>query len=621
MSQVNLLTQTKRRIARGGIYPPPINQFDYSQYDQYYDDYGGGVPFVSQLQFQIPKQSSEENIWKWISKNASELDSSNKNSKTKIVPTRFQNYIDSIPIHKRTIIYENLINYALKMSNESDPLIIAIKGMMARDQITISLKTDSVLKSRIECEIQMCVDDEFSNDVLLHTGGNKKEVISYDDYLVSPSPNSDQSSIQLLNVTNEEAVLTIGSESKMKFSLKFKKNKAGDLKYSIETNDKKLKKWETGMNAYLKSNKGVYISIRALFSYGKDLFDEIFSQNKNPRKKSKFEVDNEFEEKIKDFYQKAWKNCDVKSELPHCYQASIFIAKQLEKLNKLQMLSGKNLKENSPVVIRPLGENPFVWIIQFTNFDKNSTIGKDLKSHSDIFKTNDESIQLEIRFTVDFPNRPPLIRIIRPRIQYLTGGVDIQGFFVNELLTSNGWSNQSRLSSIFLSLRQSLIDNEAKIDLRHNKPYELSVYNMRNKIEMNSPIKTQNSFKDSFFAFSSQFASTSFDSFDNFKIENGNNLILPPEVKKKLKSFGKKQSVSTIEVKTNKSKCHCGVFQYNAPKNTAIFPTWLMKDLMIEEGSLVDIRSIFLETGKKVVFRPHGSEFWKMNVRILLFNQ
>eukprot|EP01080_Neovahlkampfia_damariscottae_P008949 gene8949-898_t len=661
MLQTNTLTKNQRRIARGGNYPTskipfpskiPFSSFqnNYKDYIDEYDDFDDDDyrydnyfdPYMIKPQYSIPNKTKEENIWEWITKHVKYLNTKNQNSKTIIIPIKFQNYIGSIPIKKRKKIYENLINYTLKISDDKDALLIAIKGLMLRDENPNDISLD--IKFKIENEINSYLNNEF-NELTIQSGSLNLRLkedlneISIEDYLCS----TNQINYELIKVTNEQIILNIGNinNNKFEFIIKIKKKKSEvDFKYSIESKENKIKKWINEMNHFLKLNKNIYISIQCLLSKGKESFEKLYFKSE---KKNEIEKDEKIENIIINFYKKTWLDYDISNELKYCFKSSIFISKQLQNLNELKMLSRTNkFDSNSDIIIRTIDENPFIWLVQFQNFDSNqiikdlnlgkdsgsvldsdsgsnldSSLGKDLKNHSNKFKTNDESIHLEIKFTVDFPNVPPLIRILRPRIHYLTGDIDIQGFFNSELLTLNGWSNKFHLSRILKYLRQSLIDNNARIDLNHNKSYD-SIKNLRKRMEkMKSPMITQNSFTDSFFAFSAQFAKTSFNYFDNYKIENGNNIVLPSNVQSKLKKFGKKQTISTIEIKTDKITSYCGVFQYNAPKRTAIFPTWLMKDLMIEEGSLIDIRSVFLETGSNVVFRPHSKDFWKLQNPIL----
>jgi ubiquitin-conjugating enzyme E2 Q len=70
---------------------------------------------------------------------------------------------------------------------------------------------------------------------------------------------------------------------------------------------------------------------------------------------------------------------------------------------------------------------------------------------------------LEVKFTALFPTQPPVIRLIRPRLEYLTGNVTFGGTFCNDLLTN--WKGQS-MENLLTSLRQSLIDDGARVDLR-----------------------------------------------------------------------------------------------------------------------------------------------------------
>lgn len=128
---------------------------------------------------------------------------------------------------------------------------------------------------------------------------------------------------------------------------------------------------------------------------------------------------------------------------------------------------------------------------------------------------------------------------------------------------------------------------------------------------MNNEFETTE--KDFYHAFSSQFGEKVLNIPTNFKVEAANNILLPIDTfEKYFGSSGYKPGYCpTIQVKTSKGVYQCGVLSCETPKSVAIFPNWMFKDMLIEEGSKIEIQKTDLERGKKAKFRPLSSDFWK----------
>lgn len=93
---------------------------------------------------------------------------------------------------------------------------------------------------------------------------------------------------------------------------------------------------------------------------------------------------------------------------------------------------------------------------------------------------DDFGVKLGISFTESFPNEPPFIRVISPRMQFHTGHVTVGGSICTELLTTgtnNGWckhkETQSAPRNLFKFLYNLIIDGGAKVDLNNLHKYTM----------------------------------------------------------------------------------------------------------------------------------------------------
>ncbi len=136
---------------------------------------------------------------------------------------------------------------------------------------------------------------------------------------------------------------------------------------------------------------------------------------------------------------------------------------------------------------------------------------------------------MEVKFTALFPAQPPVIRLIRPRLEYLTGNITFGGTFCNDLLTN--WKGMS-MHSLLTKLRQSLIDDAARVDLRTANLYDAHVAAKaltRQKRDISAEIATINNFHKKLFVYSNEYATKIFDGLRAPEhIELGNRILLPP---------------------------------------------------------------------------------------------
>ena len=169
--------------------------------------------------------------------------------------------------------------------------------------------------------------------------------------------------------------------------------------------------------------------------------------------------------------------------------------------------------------IELVDENIYVWTVHLYNFPLSSSIASGLRTFQEKFNIGNGDVVLEIRFG-NFPEEPPHIRVVSPRIQYLTGLVQFDGSFCVDFLTRTNWPENKCLSmeSIISKLKTSLIENDASIDLRTFKPYDvkaaLNSYVRHSRTEV-IPIGTK--FNEKYYIFSSAFSKRCFDVKVNLK--------------------------------------------------------------------------------------------------------
>lgn len=91
------------------------------------------------------------------------------------------------------------------------------------------------------------------------------------------------------------------------------------------------------------------------------------------------------------------------------------------------------------------------------------TLFEELEEHKLVHQTTDSGIALELQFPYTFPTDPPMVRVLRPRFQYMTGHVTIGGSLCAQFLTSSGWTSKMPMDLLLLSVRNLFIDGKAQV--------------------------------------------------------------------------------------------------------------------------------------------------------------
>lgn len=85
--------------------------------------------------------------------------------------------------------------------------------------------------------------------------------------------------------------------------------------------------------------------------------------------------------------------------------------------------------------------------------------------------TKKAGVLFDVLFPSAFPFSPPFIRVIYPRFQFHTGHVTIGGSICMELLTATGWLPTYSIESVFVQIRNEIIEGGGRIDFSNNNDY------------------------------------------------------------------------------------------------------------------------------------------------------
>lgn len=107
-------------------------------------------------------------------------------------------------------------------------------------------------------------------------------------------------------------------------------------------------------------------------------------------------------------------------------------------------------------------QNLYHWSVRLSGFDKKSDLHKDLQEYSK--RSSKDFIEIEMRFSKEYPFMPPFVRVVRPRFKFLTGHVTIGGSICMELLTNSGWRSTNSIESILIQIRAEMYEGGARVD-------------------------------------------------------------------------------------------------------------------------------------------------------------
>jgi len=147
--------------------------------------------------------------------------------------------------------------------------------------------------------------------------------------------------------------------------------------------------------------------------------------------------------------------------------ATLRLIQDLKSLKRSQAKSGFTAE---PVKINGKA-NLYHWEVRL--FDFEGPLAKDLQQFKR--QSNKDYITIHLRFSADYPFKPPFVRVVEPVFQFRTGHVTLGGAICMELLTNSGWKPFNDIEQIIVQIRAEIgsSDGGARLDLNQNS----SVYN------------------------------------------------------------------------------------------------------------------------------------------------
>ena len=103
-------------------------------------------------------------------------------------------------------------------------------------------------------------------------------------------------------------------------------------------------------------------------------------------------------------------------------------------------------------------------------------------------------------------------------------------------------------------------------------------------------------------------------------LECGDKIILPPTALDHLARLRVTYPMmfSITNKKTNKTM-HCGVLEFSGEEGVAYIPYWMMQNLLLESGAIIEINNVTLPKGTFVKLQPHTTKFTQLyNPRVVL---
>jgi len=303
----------------------------------------------------------------------------------------------------------------------------------------------------------------------------EKEIEGWFDNL---SDELQEAFLELVDVTNDNILLKIGEEDH-EFSITYPKDypKNKEDRFFVFTEDAKLSsKWQEQLNEY--ADKG-NMTISKLLEEAAEKFLKLSS----PKAKKQEEEDDDmfFEEEPKDDKKKP-KKTQEELEIEKKVDSKGFLEVGSPQATLRLISDLKSIKKPKPyqlgftadpVVDSKSGlENLYHWHIKLQGFEKGSPLGKDMADYKK--KTGADHVLLEMRFTKDYPHRPPFVRVVKPRFAFRTGHVTICGSICMELLTNTGWNATNDIESILIQISAELLSGGARLDPGATTNYEYS---------------------------------------------------------------------------------------------------------------------------------------------------
>lgn len=109
----------------------------------------------------------------------------------------------------------------------------------------------------------------------------------------------------------------------------------------------------------------------------------------------------------------------------------------------------------------------YVWKLKVHRVDNEKIQGQ-------MAQFNIPFIEIEITFPIDYPIRPPFVRITHPHFCTMTGHITAGGSLCMEALSNSGWVPSTSVEALIIQIRSVLSDGGAEIDnSNYNSKYTI----------------------------------------------------------------------------------------------------------------------------------------------------
>eukprot|EP01126_Amoeba_proteus_P016053 TRINITY_DN1734_c0_g1_i6.p1 TRINITY_DN1734_c0_g1~~TRINITY_DN1734_c0_g1_i6.p1 ORF type:complete len:254 (-),score=57.38 TRINITY_DN1734_c0_g1_i6:94-855(-) len=142
--------------------------------------------------------------------------------------------------------------------------------------------------------------------------------------------------------------------------------------------------------------------------------------------------------------------------------ATLRLIQDLKALKRSQSKSGFSAE---PMKVNGKA-NLYHWEIKL--FDFEGPLAKDIIQYKK--QTGKDYIVIHLRFSSEYPYKPPFVRVVEPVFQFRTGHVTMGGAICMELLTLTGWKPFNDIEQIIIQIRAEIgsLEGGARLDLNQN---------------------------------------------------------------------------------------------------------------------------------------------------------
>jgi len=139
--------------------------------------------------------------------------------------------------------------------------------------------------------------------------------------------------------------------------------------------------------------------------------------------------------------------------------ATLRLIQDLKSLKRSQSKSGFSAE---PVKVNGKA-NLYHWEVRL--FDFEGPLAKDLEGFKR--QCGKDYVTIHLKFSGDYPFKPPFVRVVEPVFQFRTGHVTLGGAICMELLTNSGWKPFNDIEQIIVQIRAEIgsLDGGARLDL------------------------------------------------------------------------------------------------------------------------------------------------------------